>query len=86
MTRAEIYKQLKAKGLEIRATALAKSEIGYYANYTNLSNDTLLSILDTVKSKDVSKWTTQEFIDKGARNAIKRIATIMGIKDIDKNF
>lgn len=92
MTRNEIYQQIRANGLTDKANARAK-EIRYWvrnANYTNLSNVELLSILDTVKSKKKpakkAETTTQEFIDKGARRAIEAMAAVIGMKDIKKNF
>lgn len=91
MNRKEIYHAIQANGLESKANQRAK-ELRYWvrnANYTNLSNVELLSILDTVKPKKVAKTkssATQEFVDKGARKAIKALAAVIGMKDIEQNF
>lgn len=93
MTRSEIYQQIRANGLTEEANARAK-EIKCWvrnANYTNLPNVELLSILGTVKSKKKktakkAETATQEFVDKGARRAIEAMAAVIGMKDIKKNF
>ena len=90
MTRKEIYQQIEKNGLANTASAYARKKLHYdYANYTNLTNNELLSILDTDKSKDKSTkptTTAQKFVDEGARKAIKAIASVLGMKNIEKNF
>lgn len=89
MTRKEIYQQIEKNGLVNTANACARKKWHSFANYTNLTNNELLSILDTDKSKDKSTkptTTAQKFIDEGARKAIKAIASVLGMKNIEKNF
>lgn len=88
MTRNEIYSVIRTHGkaLEIAKETAKKNGI----SWTSLSNDTLVQIIDTackvdkVCKKDAKK--PNKCVDEGARKAIKAIATILNIKNIEKNF
>lgn len=89
MTRKEMYKAIKDNKLEAVANAEAYKTYRYHGtNYTNLSNDALLRILDTVKTKKSKKTisTQKGCVDAGARKAIKAIAATLNLKGIEKNF
>lgn len=89
MNRKEIYQAIKDNNLVEKANAEAsKKHHRYGVNFTNLSNDELLRILDTVKFKKEikSKTTHKSCVDAGARKAIKAIAATLNLKNIEKNF
>lgn len=93
MNRKEIYHAIQANGLTEVANKRAKELRPWVgnANYTNLSNDELLGILATVKTKEKAdkptcKKSAQKCIDEGARKAILAVGKILNIKGLEKNF
>lgn len=76
MTRKEVYAEIKKQNLE------EKIKLTFNKNYTNCSTAALQSFIDNINKKNANK----EYIDAGARKAIKAIADILNIKNIEKYF
>jgi hypothetical protein len=77
MTRKEVYAEIKKQNLE------EKIKLTFNKNYTNCSTAALQSFIDNINKKNADN---KHIVDAGARKAIKAIADILNIKNIEKYF
>ena len=82
MERKILFQKIRENNLQVKCHEM------YGTDYTHLTNEKLLAVLDTIKpaKKAPAKRKASKCIDNGARKAIKAIAAVLGMKDIDMNF
>lgn len=84
MERKMLFQKIRENNLQQKCHQM------FGTDYTHLSNAQLLKVLETVKTtKSTKKATAYKAtcaIDNGARKAIKAIAAVLGMRDIEKNF